>query len=274
VTAVLPRVSRLARGAAGSGTNEQVLAANVDVVWVVHGLDHPVNERRLERYLAAVWEGGAVPEVVLTKSDLCPNLPAAVAEAESVALGVGIRTVSIEDAQSVAALRETLRPGATVALVGPSGAGKSTLLNLLSPSAEAATAEVRASDAKGRHTTTRRELYPIPGGALLIDTPGIRELRLWAVDEGLDRTFPEIEELALGCRFRDCRHESEPGCEVLAAAEEGRLAADRLDSYRKLRAEAEFQARKADPVARKAAEAEMKSALKTLKYHAKYREDG
>jgi len=272
ITGVLPRRSAVSRGSRGEGAGEQVLASNVDVVWIVHGLDSPPNARRLERYLAQAWDSGAVPEVVLTKSDLAESVADAVSEVEAVAMGVTVHVVSVEEPGSVRALRDRVGPGRTVALLGMSGAGKSTLINALADEALAATAAVRESDLRGRHTTTRRELFRIPGGALLMDTPGLRELRIWALDDGLARTFPEIEELAGACRFGDCRHETEPGCAVLAAVESGALAEDRLASFRKLKAEADYMERRSDPVAQAAAVAKHKTALKTLKYHPKYRD--
>jgi ribosome biogenesis GTPase len=268
---VLPRRTAIARAAAGAGAALQVLAANVDVVWVVHALDAPPNERRLERYLAVVWESGAVPEVLLTKADLADDPAVAVAQVRAIAPGVTVRAVRIDDRASVDALGATLAPGTTVCLIGPSGAGKSTLVNALAGATLTRTGAVRAGDAKGRHTTTRRTLFPLPGGACLLDSPGLRELRVWTLDEGLAAAFPDVAALASACRYRDCRHAQEPGCAVRAAVEAGRLPLERLASFRKLEAEAKADARRHDPFARAAAVADHKTALKTMKHHPKYR---
>jgi ribosome biogenesis GTPase len=274
ILTVFPRRSWISRGVAGTGKSEQVLAANVDKVWVVHSLDLDFNPRRLERYLAVVWDSGASPEIILTKSDLADDLHAWESRVQTVAAGVPIRIVGASDSESVQTLRNTLIPSSTVSLLGPSGVGKSTLVNLLSEATVAATGEVRSGDRKGRHITTRRDLYMIPGGALLLDTPGIRELRVWALEEGLERAFPDIEQLAQGCRFRDCRHEGEPNCAVQEALESGDLDPERLSSFTKLRAEAAYEMRKTDPRARAAAVSEWKTAMKTLKYHPKHKDRG
>jgi ribosome biogenesis GTPase / thiamine phosphate phosphatase len=271
IAGVVPRRSAMSRGAAGSASTEQVLAANVDVIWIVHGLDLPPNPRRLERYLTAAWESGATPEVVLTKADLAPNASDSAAEVETVCIGVTVHTVSSCESERLAALKGVLRSGRTYALLGPSGSGKSTLINALADQNLTETGEVREADRKGRHTTTRRELFKITGGALLMDTPGLREFRVWSADDGLGQTFPEIDELASSCHFRDCQHVSEPGCAVLAAAEHGGIDRSRLDSYRKLRLEMAYLERRDDPEARAAAVAKHKTALKTLKYHHKRR---
>lgn len=270
--AVLPRRTLIARGAAGVEGQSQAVAANVDVVWIVHGLDLPVNPRRLERYLALAWDGGAVPEIVLTKADLATDPEASRDEAQAVALGTPVHLVRADDEGAVDRLRSRLAPGKTVTLLGPSGVGKSTLANLLARAPIAEIGQVREGDRKGRHTTVRRELFPLPGGALLLDTPGMRELRLGLVYDGLKETFADIERLAEACRFRDCHHVSEPGCAVLEAVEAGSLAPDRLASLRKLQAEVAHERRKADPVARAEALADWKTSMKTLKYHPKHRD--
>jgi ribosome biogenesis GTPase len=259
------------RGSAGDSKSEQVLAANVDRLWIVQALDRPPNLRSLERYLAVAWESGASPEIVLSKADLAEDLEASIEAVTAIAFGIPVWAVSVGDPAAIGTLQDSLTRGRTVALLGPSGAGKSTLINQLAHSEVARTGEVRAGDRKGRHTTTHRELFPIQNGALLLDTPGMRELRVLDLQEGLGHAFPEIEELAGDCRFRDCSHSSEPGCAVLLAANEGRLAGDRLASYRKLEAEAAYERRRADPQARAEHVTEHKTAMRTLKYHHKYR---
>jgi ribosome biogenesis GTPase len=270
--AVLPRRSTFSRAAAGSGAVEQPVAANVDRVWLVHGLDSPFNPRRMERYLALAWESGASPEIVLTKADIALDRDDAVRAAEDLAFGVPVHAVSVVTDLGIDTLTGALEPAMTVALLGPSGAGKSALVNRLAGLDVAATGEVRAGDRKGRHTTTRRELFRVAGGALLLDTPGMRELQVWTLDEGLGMAFPEIDDLAAACRFRNCAHETEPGCAVLRAVERGELDRDRLESWRKLQAEAAYQARKNDPLAQAEAVSEYRSIMKSLRHHPKYRD--
>ncbi len=244
VLRVLERRSALRRGAAGRATAEQVIAANVDVVVIVQGLDAGVAVRRLERTLAAVHECGALPAIVLTKSDLCEELERLREEAMASAPAVPVILASAATGAGIEEVRALVPGGTTGVLVGPSGAGKSTLVNALLGTEERAVAEVRSWDHRGRHTTTGRELVEVPGGGLLVDGPGIRELKLWSAD-GLDAAFEDVAALAEGCRFRDCRHEGEPGCAVQAAVERGALDPARLESLHKLAREARaYEARR------------------------------
>ncbi|MET0294820.1 MAG: ribosome small subunit-dependent GTPase A [Phenylobacterium sp.] len=230
----------------------QVVAANIDVAFLACGLDEDFNLRRLERYLAAAWESGARPVVLLTKADLCADLPARIAEAEQVAIGAEVLALSAATGEGLEAVRAHLAPGVTAALLGMSGVGKSTLVNALAGEDRLATGAVREGDARGRHTTTHRELVPLPGGGLLLDTPGMRELGLWGAGEGVSHAFAEIEALAADCRFRDCHHEREPGCAVQAALASGDLPEARWRSYRKLQREQAHLDRKDDPLAQQA----------------------
>ena len=254
------------------------MAANVDTVWIVHGLDMLPNPRRIERYLALAWESGAQPEIVLTKADVAIDIDESRRIVEGLAFGVPVHVVSvagasrIDGSKGITQLADRMASGKTVALLGPSGVGKSSLINHLAGEELLETGDVRAGDKKGRHITTRRQLVRIESGALLLDTPGMRELQVWDLDEGLDQAFPEIDELTAQCRFRDCAHESEPGCAVLAAAETGSLPRERLDSYKKLQAEAAYQRRKVDPRAKAEQLAEWKAVFKSLKHHPKYQE--
>jgi ribosome biogenesis GTPase len=251
IHAVLPRKSAFVRKAAGDTVLAQVLAANVDTVFLVGGLDGDFNPRRIERALVLAWESGAVPVVLLNKADLCTDADrdteARRAEVEAVAPGVPVHVVSGRRGDGMETLAPYLAPGRTVALLGSSGVGKSTIVNRLLGEERQRTSEVREHDQRGRHTTTYRELIVLPGGALLVDTPGLREMQLWGgEDEGLDRAFDDVARLATGCRFRDCRHRGEPGCAVLAAVEAGELAEERLASHRKLEAELRHLVVKAD----------------------------
>jgi ribosome biogenesis GTPase len=238
VQAVLPRRSAIVRHAAGLTTTAQTLAANVDVAFVVTSLGPELEPRRIERYLVTIWESGATPEIVLTKADRLDDPWELVADVEAVALGVPVHVVSAVTGRGCDALRARILPGTTAVLLGSSGVGKSTLVNRWAGRELMATKETRADDDEGRHTTSHRELIRLPGGGLVIDTPGLRELQLWDTGEAaLEGAFADVEELAAACRFNDCSHTREPDCAVLGAVESGSLPRERLESWRRLQRE-------------------------------------
>ena len=250
---VLPRTTAFTRMAAGTAKDMQVVAANVDMALLAASLNADLNLRRLERYLATAYESGAAPVILLTKADACDNPDPLIASVEAVAFGVPVLAVSVRTGEGLEALSALLAPGKTAVLLGSSGVGKSTLVNALAGVEKMATREIREDDARGRHTTTHRELILLPSGALLLDTPGMRELALWDAEAGLAAAFAEstaeIERLAEGCRFRDCAHDREPGCAVQAAVANGTLDPERWRSFQKLRREVAHGVRKEDPVA-------------------------
>lgn len=257
IHALLPRQSLFVRKAAGPGQpTAQAVAANVDLAFLVMSLNADLNPRRLERYLAVAWESGARPVVVLTKADACDDVWSAVAKVEAVAIGAEVQSVSALSGEGLESLSARLAPGETAVLLGSSGVGKSTLVNALAGRELMETAAIREHDARGRHTTTHRELVLLPSGALLLDTPGMRELGLWDAESGLEATFGDlerqIEALAAECRYRNCGHRGEPGCAVRLAVAEGRLDEGRWKAWVKLQRELAHLERKEDPIAREA----------------------
>jgi ribosome biogenesis GTPase len=234
---ILPRMTKFSRAAAGVAVKEQIVAANVDTIFLIQSLNKDFNMRRLERYLIAAWESGAVPVIVLTKSDLCDDVDARIQKVEETAPGVEIHAVSNLTGSGIESLRKYVSTGKTIALLGSSGVGKSTLVNTLTGSQVLRTQEIREDDSKGRHTTTHRELVLLPGGGLILDTPGMRTLSLWEAEEGMEKMFGDIESIIKTCRFNDCKHEREPGCAVRDALRKGTIDMPKWQSWLKLQKE-------------------------------------
>lgn len=262
---LLKRKSKFTRKAAGLEIEEQIVAANVDIIFLVMSMNDDFNVRRLERYLVAAWDSGAMPVVVLTKQDLTDNPAAYIAEAEAVAIGADILAVSAFTGEGIERLRAYVKQGVTAALLGSSGAGKSTLTNALLQTTHMKVAAIRKDDAKGRHTTTHRELVYVPTGGCLIDTPGMRELQLWQQGDSLQTSFADIHALSEQCRFRNCTHTNEPHCAVQQAIATGELDVARMRSYEKLQRELAYIERKQSQDAQLAEKRRWKQVSKSLK---------
>lgn len=246
---ILPRKSKFSRKVAGDNTREQILASNVDTVFLVNALNKDFNMRRIERYLVLAWESGSSPVIILSKADLCEDIEEKVNDVSKFAIGVPIHVVSSIKGEGVDGLKKYLGEGKTVALLGSSGAGKSTLINELAGYELQKTGDIRDGDDKGKHTTTHRELMMLPTGGLIIDTPGMRELQMWDGGQGISETFEDIEQLSKQCKFKDCNHRKEPGCAIKDALTQGTLNEERFQSYIKLQKEIQYFERKQNQVA-------------------------
>lgn len=245
IQGVLPRKTKFSRAAAGIEVKEQIVAANVDIVFLIQSLNRDFNMRRLERYMITAWDSGAIPVVVLTKADCCEDVETRISIVQDTVPGVEVHAISCITGEGISEIRKYLTPGKTIALLGSSGVGKSTLINYLTGKEIIKTGEIREDDDKGKHTTTHRELFLLPDGGLIMDTPGMRSLMPWDGDAGMDALFGDIEELVTQCRFSDCQHNNEPGCAIKEALRNGTLEIERWESWSKLQKEiANFEHRK------------------------------
>lgn len=237
---VLPRTTKFSRKVAGKETQEQIIACNIDFAFIVCALNYDFNLRRIERYLSMIWQSGATPVIVLTKSDLCTDTEQKIVEVQNIAFGVDVHAISNLSTGGTQPLQKYCRDNKTIVLLGSSGAGKSSLINNLAKENIMKVGELRSNIDKGRHTTTHKQMIILPDGGLIIDTPGLRELQLWDAEEGISQVFSDIEDIALSCKFRDCFHRNETGCAVRKAIEDGLLDAGRLENYLKVQKEQEY----------------------------------